>query len=110
MITKEQLVIIDYLISIGYGWGMFAQSVKNSGNCSEKQWKTLISMKMKIQNHQRNQNKPVYTTEYRAKEKDDGEYWQGSKVLSRTYTSDGGCYTNFGGPCGPIYTDRNGEM
>lgn len=25
------------------------------------------------------------------------------------HNSDGGTYTDFGGPCGPIYTDRNGD-
>jgi len=40
------------------------------------------------------------------------DYWyiehQGEKVLV-TKASGGGTYTHFGGPCGPLYLDENGD-
>lgn len=49
MITKEQQDLINYLCRVGYGWAAFAVSVEKQGWCSEKQHKTMIRMKQKIQ-------------------------------------------------------------
>ena len=35
--------------------------------------------------------------------------WQGSRYTQTTY-EDGSSDTDFGGPCGPIYTDEFGNM
>lgn len=41
------------------------------------------------------------------------DYWyrviDGQRVRVRRATG-GGHYTDFGGPCGPLYTDRDGNM
>lgn len=34
--------------------------------------------------------------------------WQGSPYIRKEY-KDGSSETSFGGPCGPIYTDRDGN-
>ena len=58
MITEKQLNLINSLIKVGYGWGKFAQSVLDSGNCSEKQFECMMRMRDKILSKQ-NSSKPM---------------------------------------------------
>ena len=53
MITEEVAELIDKLKSVGYGWAKFAESVESSGNCSERQIETMLSMVRRIESHGR---------------------------------------------------------
>ena len=43
-ITEYQMSMLNFLIRVGYGWRRYAESVRDSGRCSEKQHKTLLRM------------------------------------------------------------------
>lgn len=50
MITKKQKQLIKKLKSFGYGWRKFAESVEQSGSCSEKQEGTMRNMLSRVTN------------------------------------------------------------
>jgi hypothetical protein len=51
MINEEASGLIDKLKAAGFGWGKFAESVERSGNCSQRQFETMISMVERIESH-----------------------------------------------------------
>jgi hypothetical protein len=46
--TKEQIKLIEYLKSVGFGYAIFAENVTKQGFCSEKQFLTLKKMQKSI--------------------------------------------------------------
>lgn len=53
MFTSEQVQLIEYLKSQGYGWAKFAKSIESQGKCSDRQYQTMLSMKSKIKHTQK---------------------------------------------------------
>jgi len=51
VLTSEALELIRKLKAVGFGWGKFAESVELSGNCSQRQLETMISMVKRIESH-----------------------------------------------------------
>lgn len=72
MITEHQRDLINKLILVGYGWGKYAQSVLNSGNCSEKQHETLLKMVGLVQYKNTNKHKGSDGTDW----DDRGEFYE----------------------------------
>ena len=105
MLSEKEMRLIAYLKSVGYGYAKFAASVEASGKCSEKQLATMENMLQKIKG-----TSSVHSEQVARVSKTTNRNSRGDNYVSRLYTEDGGCYTDFGGPCGPLYIDKFGNM
>jgi hypothetical protein len=47
-LTEQQVGLVEYLISKGFGWAKFAKNIESQGWCSEKQHATLCSMSNRV--------------------------------------------------------------
>ena len=48
ILTEQQVELIEYLISKGFGWAKFAKNIEKQGWCSEKQHATLYGMNLRV--------------------------------------------------------------